>query len=52
MFCGRKEKKKVKKEGIKAEALEMLKKGSSIHFVAEVTHMDVKEVKRLKEEVQ
>jgi len=41
-----------KEEGIKAVALEMLKKGSSIHFVAEVTHMDVQEVKRLKEEVQ
>lgn len=37
-----------KKEGIKAVALEMLKKGSSIHFVAEVTHLDVKEIEKLK----
>jgi len=41
-----------KEEGIKAVAIEMLKKGLSIQFVAEVTDMDVKEVKRLKEEVQ
>ncbi|MEI3612634.1 Rpn family recombination-promoting nuclease/putative transposase [Pseudogracilibacillus sp. SO30301A] len=41
-----------KREGIKAVALEMLRKGSSIHFVAEVTHMDIKEVEKLKRQVQ
>ena len=41
-------KKEGKIEGIKAVALEMLKKGSSIHFVAEVTHLDVKEIEKLK----
>jgi len=41
-----------KKEGIKTVAHEILKIGLSIHFVAEVIHMGVKGVKRLKEEVQ
>ena len=41
-----------KKEGIKAVALELLRKGSSIHFVSEVTHINVEEIKKLKEEIQ
>lgn len=37
-------------EGIKKVALEMLRKGASIDFIVEVTHMDVKEIKKLNEQ--
>ncbi len=39
-----------KEEGIKAVALEMLKKGFTVELVAEITHMDVKEIRKLKEQ--
>ena len=29
----------------------MLRKGTSIDFIAEVTHMDVEEIKKLKEQL-
>jgi len=41
-----------KKEGIKTVALEMLRKNFTVELVAEITHMDVKEVQRLKEDIQ
>ncbi|WP_240510249.1 hypothetical protein [Virgibacillus profundi] len=37
--------------GVKKVAIEMLKKGSSIDFIAEVTHMDIEEIKELKEQL-
>ena len=37
--------------GVKKVALEMLRKGTSIDFIAEVTHMDVEEIKKLKEQL-
>jgi|SRR5690625_675154 len=43
-------KKEGKKEGIKEVALEMLRKGFAVELVAEVTHMDVKEIRKLKEQ--
>jgi|SRR5690625_163691 len=43
---------KGREEGIKSVAIEMLKKGLSLEFVADVTHMDIKEVEKLKEEGQ
>ena len=37
-----------KKEGIREVAIEMLRKGSDLDFIAEVTHLDRKEIKELK----
>lgn len=41
-----------REEGIKSVALEMLKRGLSPHLVAEVTHMNVAELEKLKEDNQ
>ena len=40
---------KGKDKGKKEVALEMLKKGTSIEFIAEVTHLDMEEIEKLKE---
>lgn len=40
---------KGKKEGVKEVALEMLKKGFADEMVAEITQLDVKEIKKLEE---
>jgi predicted transposase/invertase (TIGR01784 family) len=37
-------------QGIKKVALEMLRKGFPVELVAEVTHMDVKEIRKMKEQ--
>ncbi len=38
-------------KGVKKVALELLKKGSSVDFVAEVTQLNKREIERLKEEI-
>ena len=37
-------------QGVRKVALEMLRKGFTVELVAEITHMDVKEIKKLKEQ--
>src|SRR5690625_3132261 len=39
------------KKGVRKVALEMLKKGSSINYIAEVTHLDNDEIKKLQKEL-
>jgi len=38
-------------KGVKKVALEMLKKGSAINYIAEVTHLDKDEIKKLQKKV-
>jgi len=38
-------------KGVRKVALEMLKKGSSINYIAEVTHLDNDEIKKLQKEL-
>ncbi len=38
-------------QGVRKVALEMLRKGSDIHFVSEVTHIDVGEIRKMKEQL-
>jgi len=44
-------KKKGEAQAKKEIAMEMLRKGTGIDFIAEVTHMNVKEIKKLKEKL-
>ena len=37
-------------QGVRKVALEMLRKGFTVELVAEITHMDVKEIRKLKEQ--
>lgn len=40
-----------REEGVKRVALAMLKKGTDIDFIAEVTRLDIEEIKKLKEQL-